>query len=94
MRRQTLDVKAGNGPARLLLSGAQAPGAAEHAHVLALVRPRRRVPTLLALVRSRLVQGAGSGEPPPRSPIPPPTSDTRRLHRPWLCATGRPDDAA
>jgi len=94
MRRQTLDVKAGNGPARLLSSGAQTPGPAEHAHLLALVQRRRRVPTLLARVRSRLGQEAGSGEPPPRSPTPPPISEPRRLHRPTLHATGEPDDAA
>ncbi len=94
MRRQTLDLKAGHGPARLLSSGAQATGAADRAHVLALVRPRRRVPTLLARIRSRLVQEAGPGEPPPRSPTPPPTSDSRRHHGPWLYAKGRPDDAA
>jgi len=70
MRRQTLGVKAGNGPARLLSSGAQTPGPAEHAHVLTVVRTGWRVPTLLARVRSRLGQEAGSGAPPPPLPDP------------------------
>lgn len=39
------------------------------------------------------VPGGGVGGASPRSLTPPPTSDPRRLHRSWLGATGRLDDA-
>ena len=106
MRRKTPDVKACHGPARPPSSSTQATDPAEHADLLALVRTRRRWPTLLASVRSRLGQEAEPGKSPPRSPTPPPTSDPRD-HRapvvpsrpaptrlPALRASGRPDDAA
>jgi len=101
MRRHDFGVERWNGPALHRLPDAQTVVAAQDTHVVAL----RRAPTLLARARGRLRQEAGSGELPPRSLTPPPTSTPggqhppvvprpAPAHRPALRAAVRPDDAA